>query len=60
MMSVFFMQGKIDRIDICEDDENVYVKVVDYKTGHADFDLFKTYYGLKIQSFYIHERSYCI
>lgn len=47
----FFMQGKIDRIDICEDDENVYVKVVDYKTGHADFDLFKTYYGLKIQLF---------
>ena len=37
MMSAFFMQGKIDRIDICEDDENVYVKVVDYKTGHADF-----------------------
>ncbi len=47
----FFMKGKIDRIDICEDDENVYVKVVDYKTGHADFDLFKTYYGLKIQLF---------
>lgn len=47
----FFMHGKIDRIDICEDDENVYVKVVDYKTGHADFDLFKTYYGLKIQLF---------
>lgn len=47
----FFMQGKIDRTDICEDDENVYVKVVDYKTGHADFDLFKTYYGLKIQLF---------
>ena len=47
----FFMQGKIDRIDICEDDENVYVKVVDYKTGHADFDLFKTYYGIKIQLF---------
>ena len=47
----FFMQGKIDRIDICEDDENVYVKVVDYKTGHSDFDLLKTYYGLKIQLF---------
>lgn len=45
------MQGKIDRIDICEDDENVYVKVVDYKTGHSDFDLLKTYYGLKIQLF---------
>lgn len=45
----FFMKGKIDRIDICEDNENVYVKVVDYKTGHSDFNLLKTYYGLKIQ-----------
>lgn len=47
----FFMQGKIDRIDICEDAQNVYVKVVDYKTGRSDFDLLKTYYGLKIQLF---------
>lgn len=42
-------RGKIDRIDICEDDENVYVKVVDYKSGRSDFDLLKTYYGLKLQ-----------
>ena len=27
------------------------MSVIDYKTGHADFDLFKTYYGLKIQLF---------
>lgn len=44
-----FMQGKIDRIDICEDEENVYVRVVDYKTGKSDFDLLKTFYGLKLQ-----------
>ncbi|MFQ9894729.1 MAG: PD-(D/E)XK nuclease family protein [Lachnospira sp.] len=43
------MQGKIDRIDICEDDNNVYVRVVDYKTGKSDFDLLKTFYGLKLQ-----------
>lgn len=43
------MKGKIDRIDVCEDDENLYVKVVDYKTGQSDFNLLKTYYGLKIQ-----------
>lgn len=43
------MVGKIDRIDICEDDENVYVNVIDYKTGKSDFELLKTYYGLKLQ-----------
>jgi len=43
------LHGKIDRIDICEDEENVYVKVIDYKSGHSDFELLKTYYGLKLQ-----------
>lgn len=43
------LTGRIDRIDLYEDDENVYVKIVDYKTGEADFDLLETYYGLKIQ-----------
>ena len=41
--------GSIDRIDICEDDENVYVKIIDYKTGNDKFSLYKTYYGLKVQ-----------
>jgi ATP-dependent helicase/nuclease subunit B len=43
------VRGRIDRIDTCEDDQNVYIKVVDYKTGESDFDLLETYYGLKIQ-----------
>lgn len=43
------VRGKIDRIDICEDAENVYVRVIDYKSGKSDFDLLKTYYGLKMQ-----------
>lgn len=47
--AVMSVNGKIDRIDICEDDENVYVRVIDYKTGKSDFDLIKTYYGLKMQ-----------
>lgn len=41
--------GKIDRIDIYEDDKNVYVRVVDYKTGNSDFNLAQVYYGLKMQ-----------
>jgi len=43
------LHGKIDRIDICEDEKNVYVKVIDYKSGHSDFDLLNTYYGLRLQ-----------
>lgn len=43
------LRGKIDRIDICEDDENVYVKVIDYKTGAKTFDLGELYYGIQMQ-----------
>lgn len=43
------VRGRIDRIDTYDDGENLYVKVVDYKTGDSDFDLPDTYYGLKIQ-----------
>ena len=41
--------GKIDRVDICEDEDNVYVKVIDYKTGAKAFDLGELYYGLQLQ-----------
>ena len=40
------LRGKIDRVDICEDEDNVYVKVIDYKTGAKAFDLGELYYGL--------------
>lgn len=43
------LRGKIDRIDICEDDENVFVKVIDYKTGAKAFDLGELFYGLQLQ-----------
>ena len=44
-----FGSGKIDRIDICEDDECVYVKVTDYKTGMKSFDITALYHGLQLQ-----------
>ena len=43
------LRGKIDRVDICEDEDNVYVKVIDYKTGAKAFDLGELYYGLQLQ-----------
>lgn len=48
-MAAMTMRGKIDRVDICEDENNIYVRVIDYKSGKSDFDLLKAYYGLKIQ-----------
>ena len=44
-----FGSGKIDRIDTCEDENGVYVKVTDYKTGMKAFDITAFYHGLQIQ-----------
>lgn len=41
--------GKIDRIDVCEEADKVYVKLVDYKSGKSDFKWEDVYEGLKIQ-----------
>ncbi len=43
------LQGRIDRIDVSEDAEHVYVKVIDYKSGNKRFDLAALYYGLQLQ-----------
>ena len=43
------LQGRIDRIDVDEDDSHVYVKVIDYKSGNKRFDLAALYYGLQLQ-----------
>lgn len=41
--------GKIDRMDTCRDEQALYVKVVDYKTGMKEFDIQSLYYGLQLQ-----------
>lgn len=43
------LRGRIDRIDTAQDDERVYVKVIDYKSGNRQFDLAALYYGLQLQ-----------
>lgn len=43
------LKGKIDRIDTCEKDGEVYIKVIDYKSGNKSFDLVALYYGLQLQ-----------
>lgn len=43
------LRGRIDRIDTYEAEGNVYVKVIDYKSGNQRFDLAALYYGLQLQ-----------
>ena len=43
------LRGRIDRVDVCEEENQVYVKVVDYKSGNTSFDLVALYYGLQLQ-----------
>ena len=46
---VSFGGGRIDRLDILEEKDKVYVKVIDYKTGNTSFDLVALYHGLQLQ-----------
>ena len=43
------LKGRIDRLDTCEEDNRMYVKVIDYKSGNTKFDLLKIYYGMQLQ-----------
>ncbi|MDO5337269.1 MAG: helicase-exonuclease AddAB subunit AddB [Eubacteriales bacterium] len=41
--------GRIDRVDVYENEDKVYVKIIDYKTGNTSFDLVALYHGLQLQ-----------
>nr|WP_024836851.1 helicase-exonuclease AddAB subunit AddB [Clostridium sp. 12(A)] len=43
------LRGRIDRLDLCEDEDAVYVKIIDYKSGSTAFDLTSLFYGLQLQ-----------
>ena len=46
---VAFGGGRIDRVDVLEEENRVLVKIIDYKTGNTSFDLVATYHGLQLQ-----------
>lgn len=43
------LQGRIDRLDLYEEEDKVYVRVIDYKSGNTFFDINSIYYGLQQQ-----------
>lgn len=43
------LRGRIDRMDVYKDEETVYVKVIDYKSGNTKLDMVALYYGLQLQ-----------
>lgn len=43
------LRGRIDRIDTRKEEDKIYVKVVDYKSGSQDFQLLSLYHGLQLQ-----------
>ncbi len=47
----FYLEGRIDRVDILNQDDLAYVKIIDYKTGDKNLNLSDVYYGLSLQLF---------
>ena len=43
------LRGRIDRVDRYEEEENAYLKVIDYKSGNTGFDLVSVVNGLQLQ-----------
>lgn len=43
------LTGKIDRVDVCRENGNTWLKIVDYKTGEMKLDFVKLYHGLQLQ-----------
>ncbi len=43
------LTGKVDRVDLCQEDDQKWVRVVDYKTGSKKFHIGNLLYGLDLQ-----------
>ncbi len=47
--AALFLNGRIDRVDLCQTPEGIYIKVLDYKSGLHDLDPKKIRQGLQLQ-----------
>ncbi len=43
------LTGRIDRVDLCGDEGNLYIKIIDYKSGNPDLNKDKMAAGLQLQ-----------
>lgn len=43
------LRGRIDRVDTYEENDKVYVRIIDYKSGNTSFSLLNLYHGLQLQ-----------
>ncbi len=43
------LKGRIDRVDTYENENQVYVKIIDYKSGNTSFNIAALYHGLQLQ-----------
>lgn len=46
-----YLEGRIDRVDLLETGEDIYVRVIDYKSGSKDLSLSDIYNGFSLQLF---------
>ncbi len=46
---VMRLRGRIDRVDTCETDEGIYVRIIDYKSSVHEMDLAAVYEGRQLQ-----------
>lgn len=47
----FYLEGRIDRIDIMEVEDHSYFKIIDYKSSERQLSLSELYFGLNLQLF---------
>lgn len=47
--SELLLQGRIDRIDVAEQDDRTFLRIIDYKSSSHDLALTEVYYGLALQ-----------
>lgn len=43
------LEGFIDRVDVCEEENRILLRIIDYKSGMETFDMNDLYHGLQMQ-----------